>query len=182
MWSALRDVPRVEGYYRNKTFSLSHTSKDTTPICKCGFCCNVFKSNHMHGVCKGTSTSWEPQCWSSREEPLWEGAVKKVAKACRHFWNNQWQLHRILTDVPGERQRLVVMKISSILTKGYWAMDIYATPHLILTTLCEVCTVRFTGDITLSSLLPLRKLYPERKNKQNQLEVGQLLLLELCSE
>lgn len=61
-------------------------------------------------------------------------------------------------------------------------MDIYATPHLILTTLCEVCTVRFTGDITLSSLLPLRKLYPERKNKQNQLEVGQLLLLELCSE
>lgn len=59
-------------------------------------------------------------------------------------------------------------------------MDIYATPHLILTTLREVCTVRFTGDITLSSLLPLRKLYPERKN--NQLEVGQLLLLELCSE
>lgn len=46
-------------------------------------------------------------------------------------------------------------------------MDIYATPHLILTTLCEVCTVRFTGDITLSSLLPLRKLYTERKNKQS---------------
>lgn len=80
---APREVARVEGYYRIKSFSLSHTLKDSTLTWKCKFCCNWFKiQSHAWSVqrsrhlVRATVLVFLGEDFGQR--------VRKVAKVCRH--------------------------------------------------------------------------------------------------